>query len=107
MPTCPSIAFCCACHQHIHVLVEDVDKGTCMQITSLLFSPDGQMLLSGDAEGKLILWSLKEAKRVATFHDHRAPIWALAFSHGSSSMLASGEPMHHSEWMPRPFGACC
>ena len=71
-----------------------------MQITSLVFSPDGQMLLSGDAEGELMLWSLGQAKRVATFHEHHAPIWALAFSHGSSSMLASGKAMRQSEWIP-------
>ena len=61
------------------------------QVTSLAFTPDGQHLLSGDEEGTLIAWDLKQAKRVHSCKAHSGPVWSLAVSHGSGAILASGK----------------
>jgi WD40 repeat protein len=66
----------------------------CLQVTSLAFTPDGQHLLSGDEEGTLIAWDLKQAKRVHSSKGHSGPVWSLATSHGSGAILASGDPPH-------------
>ena len=61
-----------------------------MQVTSLAFTTDGQHLLSGDEEGTIIAWDLKQAKRVHSSKAHSGPVWSLAVSHGSGAILASG-----------------
>lgn len=58
----------------------------------MTFTPDGQHLLSGDEEGVLIAWDLKQAKRVHSSRAHSGPVWSLATSHGSGAILASGDP---------------
>ena len=62
-----------------------------MQVTSLAFTTDGQHLLSGDEEGTIIAWDLKQAKRVHSSKAHSGPVWSLAVSHGSGAILASGK----------------
>ena len=62
-----------------------------MQVTSLAFTPDGQHLLSGDEEGTLIAWDLKQAKRVHSSKAHSGAVWSLSVSHGSGTILASGD----------------
>ncbi len=62
-----------------------------LQVTSLAFTPDGQHLLSGDEEGNINAWDLKQAKRVHSSKAHSGPVWSLATSHGSGAILASGK----------------
>lgn len=62
-----------------------------MQITALEFSPDGNLLVTGSSDGNIMVWDIAEAKRVALLDKHRKAVWSLAFSHGSGSILASGE----------------
>lgn len=65
--------------------------GRAPQITALAFSPDGRALASADAEGALAVWDLGEARRTGGARDaHRGPAWALAYSQGAGSLLASG-----------------
>lgn len=56
----------------------------------MAFSPDGNLLASGDAKGCLNIWDLAEGKRVSSMPAHRAPLWSLSFSSGEGCMLASG-----------------
>ena len=59
-------------------------------MTSLAFTPDGQHLLSGDEEGGIHAWDLRQAKRVHSSKAHSGPVWSLATSHSSGALLASG-----------------
>ena len=65
-------------------------KAGMMQVTSLAFTPDGQHLLSGDEEGSIHAWDLRQAKRVHSSKAHSGPVWSLATSHGTGAVLASG-----------------
>ena len=66
-----------------------------LQITALAFSPDGQSLASGSEDGALMTWDLRDAKRTALTPEHTGPVWSLAYSHGASSLLASGMQSSH------------
>lgn len=61
-----------------------------LQVTSLAFTPDGLHLLSGDEEGSVNAWDLRQAKRVHSSKAHSGPVWSLATSHRSGAILASG-----------------
>lgn len=60
----------------------------------MAFSPDGNLLASGDAKGCLSIWDLAEGKRVGSMPAHRAPLWSLSFSSGEGNMLASGTAIY-------------
>ena len=40
----------------------------------------------------MMLWDLAAAKRSATMAEHSGSVWALAYSEGAGSILASGGP---------------
>ena len=62
-----------------------------MQVTALAFHPDGRMLAAGCSDGSIAVWDLGQARRVASFTEHRGPVWSLSFSGGSgNALLASG-----------------
>jgi len=54
------------------------------------FSSDGASLATADEAGVLISWDLGSARPLATTLSHAGPIWSLAYSKGSSKVLASG-----------------
>lgn len=57
--------------------------------TALAFSPDGTLLLLGDARGALTLWSIPDGKRVDFREVHRDAIVAVAFSPARSECLSA------------------
>src|SRR5262249_47355917 len=63
------------------------------------FSPDGRYLLSGgDANGKLILWSLKPERKERTFEGNLGEIRTVAFSaDGKRALTAGGWPLANSD----------
>ncbi|MGB8702238.1 MAG: hypothetical protein WCD18_22710, partial [Thermosynechococcaceae cyanobacterium] len=56
---------------------------------SVAFSPDGQLLASGDAAGQIHLWRSRDGQHIATLAEHSGWIWELAFS-PDGTILASG-----------------
>ena len=74
-----------------------------LQVTSLAFTPDGQHLLSGDEEGNVNAWDLRQAKRAHSGKAHSGPVWSLATSHGSGAILASGTAR---QTLASPFCYC-
>lgn len=65
-----------------------------VQITSLVFAPDGRTLYSGDDDGVISVWDMDQAKRMHILSGHSGPVWSLAASHGTGGLIASGA--HHA-----------
>lgn len=57
------------------------------------FSPDGNLSASGDENGDVIIWDLRQAARLEAVKGHTAPVWSLAFSQPDGAILASGQPL--------------
>ncbi len=76
--------------QIVRVILNLAQLPGILQVTSLAFTPDGQHLVSGDEEGGISAWDLRQAKRVHSSKAHSGPVWSLATSHGSGAILASG-----------------
>lgn len=49
-------------------------------VYSVIFSPDGQFLLSSSEDATIRLWSLKTRKNLVVYRGHGSPVWSLAWS---------------------------
>ncbi|EFJ45389.1 hypothetical protein VOLCADRAFT_63754, partial [Volvox carteri f. nagariensis] len=80
----------------------DVREGKCVRYlsgglygspTSMAMSPDGLHLAAGTDEGQVLVWDLGTARRLAASPpaaSHSGPVWALCYSNGDGTLLASG-----------------
>jgi eukaryotic-like serine/threonine-protein kinase len=68
-------------------------------ISSLAFSPDGQMLATASMDYSIRLWDFVKRQRLATFHGHLSEVWTLAFSPDGQS-LVSGAKDGSVKWWP-------
>ena len=58
-------------------------------VFSVVFSPDGKTLASGNDDNTLHLWDVETSKLIKTFPGHSRRIWQVAFSPDGKT-LASG-----------------
>jgi WD40 repeat protein len=59
------------------------------QVQSVAFSPDGQMLASGDVSGTIKLWQLSTGTQMGTLKGHSA--WVeVAFSPIGKTLISGG-----------------
>lgn len=67
-------------------------KGHSDWVRSIAFSPDGQLLVSGSGDSRLILWNLDEQrKRFRTnFAEHQDEVWSMAFNPDGTRMASIG-----------------
>ncbi len=49
-------------------------------ITSVTFSPDGQLLATSDTKGEIQIWQVKDGKQLASCQGHLHWVWAIAFT---------------------------
>lgn len=68
-------------------------------ISSLAFSPDGQMLATASMDFSIRLWDFPKRQRLATFQGHLSEVWTLAFSPDGQS-LVSGAKDGSVKWWP-------
>lgn len=55
-------------------------QGHTSDVNTLSFSPDGQLVATGGADGKLKLWNTQTGFCFVTFAEHTAPITCVQFS---------------------------
>src|SRR5207249_33830 len=58
-------------------------------ITSLAFSPDGRLLVSGGSDQTVRLWEVLTGREIFAFQKHQGPVTAVAFS-ANGRLVASG-----------------
>lgn len=70
---------------------------------SAAFSPTGEQLAVGLADGRIQLWEAASGEYVTQFSGRIAPVHSLTFS-PDGAMLASGAGQWFSEFVPRSEG---
>lgn len=86
-------------------LARSVFTQTFGSIICLVFSPDGQLLATGDMDGEARLWQVFDGQPVLTFERHRQAIWSLAWS-PNGQILATGSEDHSIKLWQIRSGAC-
>ncbi|WP_445635314.1 putative STAND NTPase 1 domain-containing protein [Nostoc sp. DSM 114161] len=66
-------------------------------VTSVSFSPDGKMVVSGSADGVVIIWN-RNGKKIKDFKAHEKKITSLGFSPNSQSILSASEDKTLKLW---------
>jgi len=57
-------------------------------VTSLAFSPNGQVLASGSRDNSIALWNPKLRELLLSFNGHSGTIWGLAFSPDGNTLVS-------------------
>ena len=63
------------------------------EVTSLAFSPDGKILISGSYDRTISLWNVRERKQFGTLEGHTSAVYTVAFS-PDGQYIASGDKDH-------------
>jgi WD40 repeat protein len=70
-------------------LAQSVFMETLAIPVTVKFSPDGQFLATGDADGEVRLWRVADGKNLLSCKEHASWVWSVAFS-PDGKLLASG-----------------
>jgi WD40 repeat protein/transcriptional regulator with XRE-family HTH domain len=60
-------------------------------IISLAFTPDGERLVTGDADGTIRLWQVTDGKQLLTIQGHGSWVWSVNFSPDGQTFASSSE----------------
>ncbi|MBE7381874.1 MAG: protein kinase [Leptolyngbya sp. SIO1E4] len=74
-------------------------------ISQLVFTPNGNTLISGDDQGHIHLWDWVNGTLKATWQDHAKAVTSLAISHNGTT-LASGDALGQVKLWHLPTGEC-
>ncbi|MEO1352922.1 MAG: WD40 repeat domain-containing protein [Cyanobacteria bacterium J06635_15] len=74
-------------------------------LIALAFSPDGQLLATGDMDGEPRLWQVSDGQPIQTFERHKEAIWSVAWA-PNGQMLATGSEDRTIKLWDIKSGAC-
>ena len=60
-------------------------------IISLAFTPNGERLATGDADGKIRLWRVSDGKQLLILQGHESWVWSISFSPDGQTLASSSE----------------
>ncbi len=86
-------------------LAKSVFTQTFGSILSIAFSPDGQLLATGDMDGKTCLWQVSDGQPLLTFERHSEAVWSVVWS-PDGQILATGSEDHSVKLWDIHSGAC-
>ncbi|HZW33824.1 MAG TPA: hypothetical protein VFF52_24090, partial [Isosphaeraceae bacterium] len=85
------------CHRDVSVL-------TAHDSSSMIVSPDGRTLISGDRYGSILVWNLSAGRELIRFQGHRREVCGLMISPDGRALLSwsstIGEPSEVKLWDP-------
>ena len=67
-------------------------------VNRVTYSPDGNTILTGDAQGVVHLWDISSGSELHTFQGHSGAITSLAFSPDGKTILTGGEDRTARLW---------
>ncbi|MBD2100197.1 NB-ARC domain-containing protein [Leptolyngbya sp. FACHB-261] len=79
-------------------LGKSIFKGTLGAVFGIAFSPDGELLATGDAEGGVRVWQVATGKPLSTFGEHTGWVWSVAFSPDGRLLASCGEDQTVRLW---------
>jgi WD40 repeat protein len=68
----------------------------------LAFSPDSKALVAGYDDGRIVLWSVPECKKLATFKAHESDVRALRFNARGDRLASAGRDRTAKVWRWQP-----
>lgn len=75
------------------------DKGHLSEVVSLAFSGDGKYVATGDIQGTIVLWNMKDRTPVRRFKAHAGKVGFLSFIPGRAEFVSSGDDGAVRLWM--------
>ena len=67
-------------------------------VTSVAFSPDGQLLAAGADNGAIYLWQLENRQLVGVCQGHQVHVWSLAFSPDGRRLVSASNDQTARIW---------
>ena len=86
-------------------LAKSVFTQTFGSVLTLAFSPNGQVLATGDMDGYTRLWQVADGQPLFTFERHREAVWSVAWS-PDGRVLATGSGDHSLKLWDIHSGGC-
>ena len=88
------------------VILFDLDSGKLLRtfighsecITSAVFSPNGQYILTGSIDKKVILWDVKSGKQIEVINKMSGQVLSVAISQDKSYLLFAGDGLEVCLW---------
>lgn len=75
-----------------------IQDGHIDAVTSVAFSPDGQMLVSGSSDSSVKLWDIRVGRLVRSFEGHRARVNSVAFSPDNKTVASASNDKTIKLW---------
>ncbi len=87
---------------HVNFAYADLEKSVFTEsfgnILSITFSPNGELLATGDATGEIRLWQVKNTKHILSLTGHGSWVWSLSFSADGRTLASSSQDYTAKLW---------
>jgi WD40 repeat protein len=90
-----NLHFCNFAHSDLAKSVFTETLGIPLAVT---FSPDGQLLATGDAHNEILLWQVADGKKLLTCKGHSGWVWSVAFSPDGKTLASGSEDYTIKVW---------
>ncbi len=79
-------------------LAESVFTESFGNVLSMTFSPNGNLLATGDTHGEIHLWQVSTFRQMLSLKGHESWIWSVSFSPDAQTLVSSGQDRTIKLW---------